>query len=255
LIPTTGNPSLLERCLDSLLSRTTYRNFEVLLLVNEVQQNEARRAELLRGAALRARVRVLYYADRPFNYTWVNNWAANESSGEVLCLLNDDTEVITPDWLERLVARAMLPDVGAVGVMMYYPDNTIQHAGVILGLSGIAGHAFLQENRGIGGYFGRACLEQDLSCVTAGCLAIQRDVFPRARRIRRAVRHRFQRCRLLYPASGRRPAHHMDAYRRARSPRVSVGRSARFTRASRGISRGRGIDAQTLGSGARLRPR
>jgi glycosyltransferase involved in cell wall biosynthesis len=177
LIPTTGNPSLLERCLDSLLSRTTYRNFEVLLLVNEVQQNEARRAELLRGAALRARVRVLYYADRPFNYTWVNNWAANESSGEVLCLLNDDTEVITPDWLERLVARAMLPDVGAVGVMMYYPDNTIQHAGVILGLSGIAGHAFLQENRGIGGYFGRACLEQDLSCVTAGCLAIQRDVF------------------------------------------------------------------------------
>jgi GT2 family glycosyltransferase len=107
----------------------------------------------------------------------VNNWGASQASGQVLCLLNDDTEVITPDWLERLVARAMLPGVGAVGAMMYYPNETIQHVGVILGLGGVAGHAFHDEPRGIGGYFSRACLEQDLSCVTAGCLAIRRDLF------------------------------------------------------------------------------
>ncbi len=177
LVPTTGNPSLLGPCLNSVLSRTTYENFEVLLLVNEIHRHEAGRAELLRQCAERPHVRVLFHRDRPFNYSWVNNWGAGEASGEVLCLLNDDTELITPAWLERLVARATLPGVGAVGAMMYYPNDTIQHAGVILGLSGIAGHAFHREPRGLGGYFSRACLEQDMSCVTAGCLAIRRDVF------------------------------------------------------------------------------
>jgi O-antigen biosynthesis protein len=177
LIPTTGNPSLLGPCLDSVLSRSTYEDFEVLLLVNDAHRHDPDRAELLRASAERSRVRVLSHPDRPFNYSWVTNWGAGEASGEVLCLLNDDTEVITPAWLERLVARAMLPGVGAVGAMMYYPDETIQHAGVILGLSGVAGHAFHGEPRGTSGYFSRACLEQDLSCVTAGCLAIRRDVF------------------------------------------------------------------------------
>jgi len=179
LIPTTGNPSLLARCLDSILSRTTYENFEVLLLVNQIQRDKPERTEFLRQSAERPPVRVLFHPDRPFNYSWVNNWGVGEAVGEVLCLLNDDTEVITPDWLERLVARATLPDVGAVGAMMYYPDDTIQHAGVVLGLGlgGIAGHAFHLQPRGSYGYFSRACLEQDWSCVTAGCLAIRRDVF------------------------------------------------------------------------------
>ena len=177
LIPTTGNPALLGPCLNSVLSRTTYDNFEVLLLVNEIHRHDAGRARLLRESAERPRVRVLFYPDRPFNYSWVNNWGVGEASGEVLCLLNDDTEVLTAAWLERLAARATLPGVGAVGAMMYYPNDTIQHAGVILGLSGIAGHAFHGEPRGIGGYFSRACLEQDLSCVTAGCLTIRREIF------------------------------------------------------------------------------
>ena len=133
LVPTTGNPSLLERCLNSVLARTTYDDFEVLLLVNEVQQDEPERAELLRRSAEQPRVRVLFHPDRRFNYSWVNNWGAGEASGEILCLLNDDTEVITPDWLERLAARATLPGVGAAGAMLYYPNDAIQHAGVILG--------------------------------------------------------------------------------------------------------------------------
>jgi GT2 family glycosyltransferase len=177
LIPTTGNPALLGKCLDSVLTRTTYENFEVLLLVDEIQKMEPGRAEMLRKCAGLSRVRVLFHSTQDFNYSWVNNWGAREAAGEVLCLLNDDTELITPDWLEKMVARATLPDVGAVGAMLYYPNDTIQHAGVILGLGGIAGHAFCGERRGSGGYFSRACLEQDLSCVTAACLAVRRDVF------------------------------------------------------------------------------
>jgi Glycosyl transferase family 2 len=95
LVPTTGNPSLLQPFLGSVLSRTTYENFEVLLLVKEIHEHDPDRAELLRASAERARVRVLSHPDRPFNYSWVNNWGAGEASGDVLCLLNDDTEVIT----------------------------------------------------------------------------------------------------------------------------------------------------------------
>jgi GT2 family glycosyltransferase len=177
LIPTTANAALFEPCISSVLGRTTYDNFEVLLLVNEGHRNDSARTKLLQSAADHPGVRVLCYSDRLFNYAWVNNWAAGQASGQILCLLNDDTKIITPNWLERLVARALLPDVGAVGAMMYYPDETIQHVGVILGLGGVAGHALHGAPRGIAGYFSRACLEQDLSCVTAGCLAIRRDLF------------------------------------------------------------------------------
>jgi GT2 family glycosyltransferase len=177
LIPTTATPTLLEPCLGSVLARTTYENFEVLLLVNEIERNEPGRAELLRRVAERPGVRVLLYSDRPFNYSWVNNRGADQASGKILCFLNDDTEVITSDWLEHLVARVSLPGVAAAGPMLYYPDHTIQHAGVILGLGGIAGHACHQETGGGRGHFGRACLEQDVSCVTAACMVIRSEVF------------------------------------------------------------------------------
>jgi O-antigen biosynthesis protein len=178
LIATTARPALLEPCLDSLLKRTSYGSFEVLLLVNEIHTRLSERADLLRRLTENSQVRVLAYPDRPFNYSWVSNWGAGQGSSDVLCFLNDDTEVITGDWLEHLVARVLLPDVAAAGPMLYYPNDTIQHAGVILGLGGgVAGHACHREPRGSRGYFGRACLEQDVSCVTAACLVIRREVF------------------------------------------------------------------------------
>lgn len=97
--------------------------------------------------------------------------------GEYLCLLNDDIEVETPDWAEKLVTRAMLPGVGAVGAMLYFPDGTIQHAGVILGIGGVAAHVGHREKRGWPGYCGRGALEQDLSCVTAACMVLPRHAF------------------------------------------------------------------------------
>ena len=177
IIATTAQPDIAEPCFTSLLQRTTYDDLEVLLLVNRSVLQVSERADFLKRIAEEPRVRVIDYPDRPFNYSAVNNFGAAQASGKILCFLNDDTEIVTADWLDVLVSRVSLPQVAAAGPMLYYPDGTIQHAGVVLGLSGIAGHACLHEPRGSRGYFGRACLEQDVSCVTAACMAIRADVF------------------------------------------------------------------------------
>ncbi len=177
LVPTTARPELLRTCARSVLDRSSYDNFELLLLVDDTHRAVPERTALLEQLAADRRVRALSYPPRPFNYSWVNNFGAAQARGSLLCLLNDDTEVITTDWLEKLVARVTLPKVAAAGPMMVRRDGTIQHAGVILGLGGAAAHAFTHEPRGSPGYFGRAGLEQDLSCVTAGCMLLRKDVF------------------------------------------------------------------------------
>jgi len=168
---------LLRPCLSDLLARTSYPNFEVLLTVNEIRFQNEEQAACMKEFAKDPRVRVLVYKDRDFNYSWINNWAAKQARGSILCLMNDDIKIITTDWLEKVVVRLQLNRVGAVGVMLYYPNETIQHAGVILGMGGVAGHAFRGVARGSDGYRGRAGLEQDLCCVTAACFAVRREVF------------------------------------------------------------------------------
>ena len=140
-------------------------------------EQELDEAKLLHGYLENSRVRVLAHPDLPFNYPWVNNWGASQTSGDLLCFLNDDTMVVTPDWIERLAARLSLPGVAVAGPTLYYPDDTIQHAGVILGLGGVAGHACQGLPKGSRGYFGRACLEQDVSCLTAACMMTRSSVF------------------------------------------------------------------------------
>src|SRR6185369_8821997 len=177
LIATTARPEIIASCLSSLFERTSYPNWDVALLVNQNVRSMPERYRLLDDFARRPNAHVVEYADRPFNYSWVNNYGAAQATGDILCFLNDDTEAITPDWLQQLVARVSLSQVAAAGAMLYYPDDTIQHAGVVLGLSGVAGHACHGARRGSRGYFGRAVLEQDVSCVTAACMAIRADVF------------------------------------------------------------------------------
>ena len=177
VMPSGCKLELLRPCLSGLLERTTYPNFEVLLTVNEIRFQNEEQAACLGEFAKDPRVRILVYKDRDFNFSWIINWAAKQASGSVLCLMNDDIEIITADWLEKLVARLQLNRVGAVGVMLYYPNDSIQHAGVILGIHNVAGHAFRGLARGSAGYFSRARLEQDLSCVTAACLAVRRESF------------------------------------------------------------------------------
>jgi len=177
LVPSTGDARLLGPCLQSVLGRTTYDNFEILVLISEKHRVASEKDGAGDRFAATGRVRLLTYVDRPFNYSWVTNWGASQASGTVLCLLNDDTEVISPDWLTRLVARVSLPGVAAAGPILFYPDNTIQHAGVILGLGGVAGHACHGLPRRASGYAGRACLEQDVSCITAACMVIRAALF------------------------------------------------------------------------------
>ena len=179
LIATTARPDLVEPCLQSLVERTSYDNWEIMLLVSAGVRQFPERDGFLNKVAKQRNVRIVEYPDRPFNYSWVNNFGATQASGDILCFLNDDTEVIAADWLDQLVARVSLPQVAAAGPKLYYPDGTIQHAGVILGLgpSGIAGHVCHREPRGSQGYFGRLCLEQDVSCVTAACMVIRAEVF------------------------------------------------------------------------------
>jgi GT2 family glycosyltransferase len=177
IIPTALTRNLVITCIESLLHRSSYPNFEVLIAANGICFKSPDQKRVLSSLTSDPRVKVLVYEDQPFNFSKINNWAVRQSDGSLLCLMNDDVEVITEDWLEKLVARAQLPTVGAVGAMLLYPDKTIQHAGVILGLGGVAGHPFRRLSRGTGGYFGRAALEQDLSCVTAACMMVRREVF------------------------------------------------------------------------------
>ncbi len=179
VIATTGRPDLLEPCLKSLYELTSYDNWEVILLIDEHVRQSPEREAYLNDIGKRPNLRVVEYSHRPFNYSWVNNLGVAQASGDILCFLNDDTEVITIDWLDQLVARVSLPKVAAAGPKLYYPDGTIQHAGVILGLgvSGVAGHACHGLPRGSHGYFGRAYLERDVSSITAACMAIRAEVF------------------------------------------------------------------------------
>jgi GT2 family glycosyltransferase len=177
VVPTTARLNLIKPCIISLLQGTTYADLEILVAVNQADLAVQERREFLEAAERESPVRVLAYPDRPFNFSWVNNWACAQASGSILCFMNDDVEVISPHWLEALVSRVGLDGVGAAGPLMYYPDDTIQHSGVILGPGGVADHAHRCLPRGSIGYFGRAALEQDLSCVTAGCMVVRRSVF------------------------------------------------------------------------------
>jgi O-antigen biosynthesis protein len=174
IIPTRDRSDLLRRFLDSLWKRTTYPHYELIVVDNE--STDPQTLEYLDQLVAQNKIRLLRYA-APFNYSAINNLAVRHANGELLAFLNNDLEVITHEWLEEMVSHAVRPDIGAVGALLYYPDNTIQHAGVILGLRGVAGHAYDHKPRGHSGQMGRALLLQNLSAVTAACLVMRRSIF------------------------------------------------------------------------------
>ena len=175
LIPFHDQPDLLRLCLDSILEKTTYPHFELLGISNNSVAPETF-AVMERYAAADRRIRFLRH-DAPFNYAAINNFATAQTAGEHLLLLNNDMTVITPDWLESLLEHSQRPEVGAVGAKLYYPDDTIQHGGVIVGVGGIAGHAHKNFPRHHPGYFMRLGLIQNLSAVTAACLMVKKTLY------------------------------------------------------------------------------
>ncbi|TOK94540.1 hypothetical protein CGI07_23115 [Vibrio parahaemolyticus] len=122
------------------------------------------------------RILLLSY-DKPFNYSAINNYAIEYAQGSIVVLLNNDVEVISPDWLSEMVSLCSRDEVGCVGAKLYYPNDTLQHAGVILGLGGVAGHSHKYFDKDQDGYFKRLKIRQNLSAVTAACLAVRKDVY------------------------------------------------------------------------------
>jgi GT2 family glycosyltransferase len=174
IIPTHNNAGLLRTCVASLFSRTDYHPIE-LLIVNH-QSDEKDSLDLLDELREEPNVRVFDFTDE-FNYSAINNFAARHAQGEFLCLLNNDIEVLSPDWLSELLSHAQRPGVGAVGPMLYYPNRTIQHAGVLLGPGGVAAHAFCGLPASGEGYMNRVRLTQNYSAVTGACLLVRRSLF------------------------------------------------------------------------------
>jgi GT2 family glycosyltransferase len=174
IIPTKDRADLLSTCVTSIVSRSTYRQFDVLIVDNGSSVPESH--AYFERAQQDPCISVLRI-DGPFNFSRINNQAAARARGSLLCFLNNDTEVISPDWLEEMVSLAVRDGVGAVGAMLYYPSNTMQHAGVVLGLGGIASHPHRGERRGMPGNYGRAALTQTMSAVTAACMVLRKDTF------------------------------------------------------------------------------
>ena len=174
LIPTRDRIELLKTCIDSLRGLSTYPNTEIIVIDNGSCEPES----LKYFDELRQQGVQVLRDDSPFNYAALNNRAAHLAKGEFICLMNNDIEIITPDWLQEMLSFAALPGMGAVGTRLWYPDNQgLQHGGVIIGLCGVAGHAHSRLPRGQVGYFGRVALHHRLLAVTAACLLIRKSHF------------------------------------------------------------------------------
>lgn len=175
LIPNKDHIDDLERCIHSIETKSSYTNYEYIIIENNSTEKETfeyyKKLEETND-----KVRVVYW-DGEFNYSAINNYGATYAKGQYYLLLNNDTEIINSDCLKELLGYCQRKDVGAVGARLYYHDDTIQHAGVVVGAGGIAGHAFVQESRGSLGYFGRIVASQDLSAVTAACMMVKKSVY------------------------------------------------------------------------------
>jgi GT2 family glycosyltransferase len=174
IIPTRDRFGVLRQCVNSILKLSTYENYEILIVDNDSSERQS--LDYLSLLEKQPKVRVIKFSGK-FNFSAINNFAAAQAKGELLLFLNNDTEVISADWLEAMIEHAVRPEVGAVGARLMYPNNTVQHAGVIIGMGGIAGHAHINLPSGDPGYFGRVHLVQNFSAVTGACLMTKAELF------------------------------------------------------------------------------
>ena len=178
IIPNKDHRDDLKRCVDSILNKSTYENYEILIVENNSTETETFAYYKMLENQPKVRV-ITYEAEGGFNYSKINNFAAKQAKGEYLLLLNNDTKVITREWMEELLMYAQRDDVGAVGAKLYYADNTIQHAGIVIGLgahhaAGHTHHLLPKENLG---YMGRLCYAQDVTAVTGACLLVRKSLY------------------------------------------------------------------------------
>lgn len=175
IIPNYNHVEDLSRCINSIIKLSTYKNYEIIIVENNSNKETFEYYETLKNYD---NIKVVVY-DREggFNYSAINNFGVKYAKGEHYILLNNDIEIITPEWIEEMLMYSQRADVGAVGAMLYYPNDTIQHAGVTIGVLTLAGHNFKHSQRGNPGYFGRAGYQQNVSAVTAACLMLSAKVY------------------------------------------------------------------------------
>lgn len=178
IIPTRDHPDLLRRCLESIRGITDYPAFEFTIVDNGTSDRAA--LDYLASLEREPGMTVLR-DDGAFNFSRLNNRAAAQARGALLAFVNNDIEAIEADWLREMASHAARQNVGAVGARLWFPNETLQHAGILLGLGGVAGHPFARLPRGHAGYFNRAWLQQNCSAVTAACMVVRREVFARIR--------------------------------------------------------------------------
>ncbi len=174
LIPNKDHIEDLDKCIQSVLTKSTYQNFEIIIIENNSEEQAT--FDYYKTLEENTKIKVVTW-ESEFNYAAINNYGAKYATGDFILLLNNDVEIITSDWLEQMLMFAQRSDVGAVGAMLYYSDDTIQHAGVILGIGGVAGHSHKYFKRGEYGYASRLALAQNLSAVTAACMLMSKKVF------------------------------------------------------------------------------
>jgi len=175
IIPNKDQVPVLTQCIDSIYEKTLYKNFEILIVENN-STDDATFEYYKKAEAEHNNLKVLYYKGG-FNFSAINNFAAKQAKGDMLLLLNNDIEIISENWLGEMVSLEQQDNVGIVGAMLYYPNDTVQHAGVITGLGGFAGHSHKYHPRGRSGYMFRLACVQNLSCVTAACLLVTKQAW------------------------------------------------------------------------------
>jgi O-antigen biosynthesis protein len=174
IVPTRDRLELLRGCIDGITSNTDYNAVELIVVDNESKYPETHQylAELQESA----RAKILHYSGE-FNYSAINNFAVGHAASDIIGFLNNDVKVIEPDWLREMVSQVVRPEIGVVGAKLLYPNDTIQHAGTIVGLGGLAGHAFRHFDRDSPGYMDRLRLTQNVAAVTGACMLVRKSVF------------------------------------------------------------------------------
>ena len=177
IIPNKDEKETLKACIESIREKTEYTNYEILIIENNSTSQEI--FHYYKELSEDPRIRLLRWKKK-FNYSAINNYGVRHAKGEYLLFLNNDVTVITPGWIKEMLGVCQRPDTGAVGVKLIYPDNTIQHAGCVIGIGGIAGHMFVDMPANRTGYLHKASLLQDMSAVTAACMMMKRSAFVEA---------------------------------------------------------------------------
>ncbi len=174
IIPNYEQKQSLKVCVDSILKKSSYQNYEIIIVENNSKSEEI--FEYYETLEKNEKITVIKY-EYEFNFSKINNFAVSYTNSDYLLFLNNDVEIINENWLEEMLMHCMRDEVGAVGAMLYYPDNTVQHAGVIVGLGGVAGHSHKNFAKGEMGYMGRLKFAHNLSACTAACLMVKKQVF------------------------------------------------------------------------------